>query len=98
MTFYFGCLFLVFGIIFLLRNTLTGYVYGIISLGNAVNLIVLSTGGIKENSFPFIGINVAYFADPLTQALVLTAIVISFATLCFVVAVIRKIIQMEQDL
>jgi multisubunit Na+/H+ antiporter MnhC subunit len=97
MTFFIGCLFFLIGLAFILRDTFAGYVYGIIALGNGVNLIIFSVSDVHFNSFPFIGHESSMQADPLPQALVLTAIVISFATLCFVIAVIKKIIQSEEQ-
>jgi multicomponent Na+:H+ antiporter subunit C len=91
-----GCLFLAAGIFFILRNTWLGYVYGMIALGNGVNFIIFAIGDVRQNSYPFIG-KFTNFVDPLTQALVLTAIVISFATLCFVAAVIKKLNQLENE-
>lgn len=96
MTYFIGCLFLGVGIYFFLRNTWYGYVYGMIALGNGVNFTIFSIGEVKQDAFPFIG-KFTSFVDPLTQALVLTAIVISFATLCFVAAVIKKLNQLERD-
>jgi multicomponent Na+:H+ antiporter subunit C len=96
MTYVLGCLFLIVGIYFLLRDTWPSYVYGMVALGNGVNLIIFSIGVVKEDAYPFIN-KFSEFVDPLTQALVLTAIVISFATLCFVVAVIKKLNQLGGD-
>jgi multisubunit Na+/H+ antiporter MnhC subunit len=96
MTVLIGSLFLAFGVYFLLRNTTPGYVYGIITLGNGVNLLLFSIGGISSNSFPFIGRGESSL-DPLPQALVLTAIVISFASLCFIISVVKKIAESEKQ-
>lgn len=96
MVFLFGCVFLIVGINFLLRNTKASYVYGIITLGNGVNLLLFSTADIRKNAYPFIE-RATGFVDPLPQALVLTAIVISFATLCFVIAVLKKMKQVEPE-
>ena len=95
MTLLIACFFLLLGVFFLLRDTTPGYVYGIITLGNGVNLLIFAVGGVKESGFPFIG-RTGDLADPLPQALVLTAIVISFATLCFVLALLKKINILEK--
>lgn len=97
MTHIIGCLFIGVGIYLFLKNTWHGYIYGMIALGNGVNLMIFSIGDVRENAFPFIG-TYTNFVDPLTQALVLTAIVISFATLCFVAAVVKKLNQLEKEL
>ena len=67
-----------------------------VALGNGVNFIIFSIGDVRADAFPFIG-KFSSFVDPLTQALVLTAIVISFATLCFVAAVIKKLNQLDNE-
>jgi multicomponent K+:H+ antiporter subunit C len=53
-------------------------------LSYAVNLFILGVGGLRVGRPPFVAkgqiVDSAQFADPLPQSLVLTAIVISFAT------------------
>lgn len=57
---------------------------GLSLLSYAVNLFILSTGRLRVDAPPVVERGVpadpAVFADPVPQALVLTAIVISFAT------------------
>lgn len=95
MTFLVGCLFIVIGFLFLLKNTWVNCVFAIITLGNGANLIIFSIGSVMPHGYPFVTEGAKFsqtsYADPLTQALVLTAIVISFATLCFVISVVKKI-------
>ncbi|MFG1481513.1 NADH-quinone oxidoreductase subunit K [Halobacteriovorax sp. HFRX-2_2] len=94
MTFLVGCIFLFIGFLFLLKNTWVNSIFAIITLGNGANLIIFSIGQVVAHGYPFAKEGDTFdshFADPLTQALVLTAIVISFATLCFVISVIKKI-------
>jgi multicomponent Na+:H+ antiporter subunit C len=68
----------------LLHRTLTRIVLGIVMLGNAINLLLLSAGG-DAGEPPIIG-RAGPLADPLPQALVLTAIVIGFALVAFLLA------------
>ncbi|WP_412470236.1 NADH-quinone oxidoreductase subunit K [Oceanospirillum sp. RT-1-3] len=94
MTFLVGCIFLIIGFLFLLKNTWVNSIFAIITLGNGANLIIFSIGKVVSHGYPFAKVGAKFessIADPLTQALILTAIVISFATLCFVISVIKKI-------
>ncbi|MEX1135350.1 MAG: Na+/H+ antiporter subunit C [Balneolales bacterium] len=76
------------GSIFLmLRKNLIRIVIGLILLSNAVNLLIFTLGRITSANPPLIeeGASVADagIANPLPQALILTAIVISFGLLAF---------------
>lgn len=74
----------------LLRRGVVRVVMGVSLLSQAVNLLIFTAGGIKEGGSPFVAgastslANAA--ADPLPQALILTAIVISFGVLAFTLA------------
>lgn len=71
------------GVWLLLRPRTFQFIMGLLLLSYAVNLFIFSTGRIKLAAPPVINSNitdVAWYADPLPQALVLTAIVIGFAT------------------
>jgi multicomponent K+:H+ antiporter subunit C len=64
---------------------------GLILLGQAANLVLFASGGLKHNAAPLLGSGVAEPTDPLPQALVLTAIVIGFGIIAFLLSlVIRK--------
>ena len=66
---------------------------GVILVGNAANLIIFFLTDPKINAFPFVTKTSSYgedLADPLPQALSLTAIVISFALFCLMAAVIKR--------
>lgn len=68
------------GVYLLLERSLTRVLVGLVLLGNGVNLAFLAAGGPAGES-PFWGsADPADMSDPLPQALVLTAIVIGFAT------------------
>lgn len=59
---------------------------GLALLGNGINLLLFSSGRFSGGAPPIIdpaGHITGTMANPLPQALVLTAIVISFALLCF---------------
>lgn len=72
------------GIWLLLRPRTFQVIMGLSLLSYAVNLFIFSTGGLRTGSAPVLERDtmgdLAHHADPLPQALVLTAIVIGFAT------------------
>ena len=73
------------GTALVLHRTLTRIVLGLGILGNAVNLLVLAAGT-PPGTAPIIGRS-GRFGDPVPPALVLTAIVIGFGTIAFLLAV-----------
>lgn len=72
------------GIWLLLRPRTFQVIIGLCLLSYAVNLFIFSMGRLKPGAPPIMPkggvIDPSIYADPLPQALVLTAIVISFAT------------------
>ncbi|WP_462158682.1 Na+/H+ antiporter subunit C [Pseudoalteromonas sp. GB56] len=72
------------GVYLILRARTFPVVLGLTMLSYAVNLFLFSSGRLKINQAPVLGQSASY-ADPLPQALVLTAIVIGFAMTAFVV-------------
>ena len=69
-----------------LERSLTRVLVGLVMLGNGVNLLFLISGG-PAGRAPIVGsTGGASMSDPLPQALVLTAIVISLGTTAFVLA------------
>ncbi|MGY1716942.1 Na(+)/H(+) antiporter subunit C [Geodermatophilus sp. SYSU D01106] len=78
------------GVYLLLDRSLTRVLLGFLLLGNATNLLLLSTGG-PAGLAPILGYSDAEeINDPLPQALVLTAIVITFGISAFVLALIHR--------
>ncbi|MCU0829601.1 MAG: Na+/H+ antiporter subunit C [Tabrizicola sp.] len=65
------------GIYLMLRLRTFPVILGLTFLSYAVNIFIFVSGRLAVNAAPIIGVTEAY-ADPLPQALVLTAIVISF--------------------
>jgi multicomponent K+:H+ antiporter subunit C len=78
------------GVYLLLRATIFSLIFGLALLGYAVNLFLFAMGRLAINAAPIIGSS-QRFADPLPQALVLTAIVIGFAMTAFVVALALRV-------
>jgi multicomponent K+:H+ antiporter subunit C len=70
-------------------------IIGLSLLSYAINLFILATGRLKSDAPPIIGrgavADPSLSADPLPQALVLTAIVISFATTALLLVVLLAV-------
>jgi multicomponent K+:H+ antiporter subunit C len=73
------------GVYLVLRARTFPVVLGLTFLSYAVNLFLFSTGRLVIGQPPIITPGATGYADPLPQALVLTAIVISFAMTAFVI-------------
>lgn len=72
------------GTYLILQRSLTRIVLGLGMLANGVNVVILTVGD-RAGEPPFIG-REGDFTDPVPQALVLTAIVIGFAMIAFLLA------------
>lgn len=73
------------GVYLILERSLTRVLVGLVMLGNGVNVLFLISSG-PAGRAPIVGEGEGPMSDPLPQALVLTAIVISLATTAFVLA------------
>jgi multicomponent Na+:H+ antiporter subunit C len=73
----------------MLSRALVRMLLGIVVLGNAVNLLIFAAGRLTSTTPPIVPkgetVPAGYFANPLPQALILTAIVIGFAMFAFLV-------------
>jgi multicomponent K+:H+ antiporter subunit C len=80
------------GVWLLLRPRTFQVIIGLSLLSYAVNLFILAMGRIKMDAPPIVErgavVDPSQYADPLPQALVLTAIVISFATTALLLVVL----------
>jgi multicomponent K+:H+ antiporter subunit C len=79
------------GIWLLFRPRTFQVVIGLSLLSYAINLFILSTGRLRVDAPAFIphgDVDVTLYADPVPQSLVLTAIVISFATTALLLVVL----------
>ena len=83
------------GTYLLLQRTLTRVVLGLALLGHGANLLLLLAGG-RAGGAPIIGGDDA-LADPLPQALALTAIVITFGVTGFLLALAYRSWQLRRD-
>lgn len=74
-----GILFAI-GTYLILSKTFLRIILGTSIIGHGVNLLILTMGGLKKGSPPLRCLQEFNFTDSLPQALLLTAIVINFAT------------------
>jgi len=75
------------GVYLLLRGRSFTVVLGLSLLGYAVNVFIFAMGRLASGVPPLLREGPELHADPLPQALVLTAIVIGFGTIAFLLAV-----------
>ncbi len=89
------------GMFCLLRRNLTRLIIGILLISQGANLLVFTTGGLTEAKPPLIAggdtLPPEGFADPLPQALVLTAIVIGSGLVAFALALAYRASQAVGD-
>ncbi|AOH56924.1 Na(+)/H(+) antiporter subunit C [Peribacillus muralis] len=80
---------IVIGILFMcatylmLSKSMIRIIIGTGLLSHGAHLLILTMGGLKGGSVPLLSDKAASYADPLPQALILTAIVISFGVTSF---------------
>lgn len=81
----------------MLRRSLVKLIIGLVFLANASNLFIFTLGRITKGNMPIIpeGAEVITgpYADPVPQALILTAIVISFGVQAFAIVLIKRVYQ-----
>jgi len=90
------------GVWLMLRSRTFDLILGLTLLSYAVNLFIFSMGRLRMNAAPIIdparSPTLAQYADPLPQALVLTAIVIGFAmTALLLVIALRARMETDTD-
>jgi multicomponent Na+:H+ antiporter subunit C len=80
------------GIYMMLRRSLVKELIGLSLLSNATNLLIFVAAGLTRGRPPLIDDtgNTAIYADPVPQALILTAIVISFGVTAFTLVLIYR--------
>jgi multicomponent Na+:H+ antiporter subunit C len=79
------------GVYLMLERSMTRVLIGFLLVGNATNLLLLMMAG-GPGRAPIVedGVDATEMADPLPQALILTAIVITFAVSAFLMALIYR--------
>ncbi|MGD6941064.1 Na(+)/H(+) antiporter subunit C [Cytobacillus gottheilii] len=73
-------LFFAIGTYLILTKSLLRIILGTSIISHGVHLLILTMGGVKAGGPPLLGFEEITFTDPIPQALILTAIVINFAT------------------
>lgn len=85
------------GIYMMLRRSAAKLLIGLGLLSHAANLLIFTAGGVVRGRPPVVSKGetrpLDVVADPLPQALILTAIVISFAVLAFALVLIYRACQ-----
>jgi multicomponent Na+:H+ antiporter subunit C len=67
----------------MLSKSLLRIIIGTGLLSHGAHLLILTMGGLKRGAAPLLGEHAEAYVDPLPQALILTAIVISFGVTSF---------------
>lgn len=85
------------GLFMVLRRSLIKILVGLLLLGYAVNLLLFDSARLIPAKPPLVPVGslavVGEIADPVPQALILTAIVISFGVTSFAIVLIRQVYQ-----
>lgn len=83
------------GLYLMLRRSIVKLIFGLVLLAHGANLLIFTAAGLVRARPPLIpegelvlGIE---FADPVPQALILTAIVISFAVIAFAAVLVKQV-------
>jgi multicomponent Na+:H+ antiporter subunit C len=83
------------GLYMVLRRSIIKILIGLLLLGYAVNLLLFGSTKLIPAKPPLIPLNTVtvdgLFADPVPQALILTAIVISFGVTAFAIVLMRQV-------
>jgi multisubunit Na+/H+ antiporter MnhC subunit len=79
------------GVYLLLERSMTRVLLGFLLVGNATNLLIIVMAG-RPGAAPIVadGVGAAQMTDPLPEALILTAIVITFGVSAFLMALIYR--------
>lgn len=82
------------GVYLVLRRNLLKLIFGLVLLSNAVNLLIFTVGRLTRASPPLVPpghvVPIEPFANPLPQALILTAIVIGFGLVAFALVLLYR--------
>ena len=83
------------GIYMMLRRTLVKLLIGFVLLSNGANVLIFTSAGLTRGRSPVIPADAAALAlpvaDPLPQALILTAIVIGFGVTAFALVLVYRV-------
>jgi multicomponent Na+:H+ antiporter subunit C len=88
------------GVYLLLERSLTRVLLGVMVMANATNVLILTSGG-PAGGPPIVGVTANDdMSDPLPQAMILTAIVITLGVAAFVLALIYRswVLDQQEDI
>lgn len=85
------------GLYLMMRRSIVKLILGLALLGHAANLLIFTIGRLNHNQPPLIPEGAEQiagsYADPLPQALILTAIVIGFGVQAFALVLVKRVYQ-----
>jgi multicomponent Na+:H+ antiporter subunit C len=85
------------GLYMMMRRSIVKLLIGLALLSHAANLLIFTAGGLQRSIPPLVqeGTDMPppLAADPLPQAVILTAIVISFGVLAFAIVLVSRVHQ-----
>jgi multicomponent Na+:H+ antiporter subunit C len=85
------------GLYLIMRRSIVKLIIGLALLGHAANLLIFTIGRLNHTQPPLIPAGAEQmtgsFADPLPQALILTAIVIGFGVQAFALVLLKRVYQ-----
>jgi multicomponent Na+:H+ antiporter subunit C len=85
------------GIYLMLRRSIVKLAIGLVLMSQSANLLIFTAAGLTRGNPPLVPEGESSppipFADPLPQALVLTAIVIGFGVLAFTLVLVKRVYQ-----
>jgi multicomponent Na+:H+ antiporter subunit C len=82
------------GVYLMLRRRLAQLIIGLSLLSNGSNVLILAASGVTPGKPPLVtetSVAADQFADPVPQALILTAIVIGFGVLAFALVLAHRV-------
>jgi multicomponent Na+:H+ antiporter subunit C len=83
------------GLYLMLRRSFIQLIIGIIIFAHASNLFIFVAGSIVRGGSPFVregtGVSLSQTADPLPQAMILTAIVIGLGIQAFAIVLLKRV-------
>src|SRR5690606_2134703 len=86
------------GVYLILKRSMVRLLLGIVLLGNGTNILIFLLGNITKGEPPVISSGLdtlgEVYADPIPQALILTAIVISFGLTSFAIVLLKRVYAM----
>lgn len=86
------------GLYVILERSLVKLIFGLLLWGQASNLLIFTSAGLLGGNPPIVpeAEGLTQYADPLPQALILTAIVIGFGVISFALVLSKKVYQRLQ--